>query len=127
MSSHLTLVPPSAGAAPVGRTTDRSPVAAGDVAAGDVAAGDRVHVPEPVTLPSGRRLRRGAYEVLQTLPGRRVIVLYRPDCSRLPRRFQEPGSPAREPALAVLDPGQFTAYADGDGPATLPDHPLQTD
>ena len=117
MSSHLTLVPASAGAASVGRPTDRSPV----------AAGDRVHVPEPVTLPSGRRLRRGAYEVLQALPGRRVIVLYRPDCSRLPRRFQEPGSPAREPALAVLEPGQFTAYADGDGPATLPDHPLQTD
>jgi len=111
-----------------------------------VEAGDVVHVPEPDELDSGRRVRKGHYDVLDaeaTPPefahlGRyRLTVEARLDCSNLPETHQR-GSAYRtsrqlddvpacaRPTRVYLYPGDFTRYAAGDGPAKVHDHPLQT-
>lgn len=127
--------PPSAG----GRARQAHP---------PVQPGDRVRVSHPVVCPSGRVLRRGTYAVVEVLwgpdlppplarPGWRLRIAglsraeqeaegVRLDCSRLPKKpFQETGHLASQPSKVFLDAGQWTAYASGDGPETIPNHPGQ--
>lgn len=87
-----------------------------------IAVGARVRVERAVALPSGRAVRKGTY-VADEVRGRAVVVTARPCCKALPKRFQERDSIAREARQFVLEPGQYTAYADGESPATIPDHP----
>lgn len=96
-----------------------------------VQPGDRVRVPEPLVLPSGRILRRGAYTVeavhLVTEAGYRYEVAARLDCSRLGPQYAMPEHPddpvplAAQRTRVLLAPGDFTAYANGDRPLTLHD------
>ena len=88
--------------------------------------GDRVRVTAPIVAPSGRLIRRGGYEVLRVYPRGGVAVRWRPDCSRLGGRFDEPGALARHPTAALLYGGEYTAYRD-DQAETVRDHPLQND
>ena len=133
MSSALALVPPGRSA---GRSADR-PL--------PVRAGDTVTVPDPVETPSGRRVPRGRYAVLDaewTPPEHRHPGPYRltveatPDTAPLPRMYHRPtadeqraGAPvplAARPGRFFLYPGSFTRYRSG-SIETVPDHPLQTD
>lgn len=111
-----------------------------------VRVGDAVHVPEPVTLPSGRRLPRGPYAVLAVertpdehrhLGPYRLVVEATPDTSRLhDRRMHRPSADeirdgatvplAAQAGRFYVYPGDFTRYRSGHV-ETLPDHPLQTD
>lgn len=100
-----------------------------------IQPGDEVRVPSPVRCPCGRYIRTGWYTVLR-VEGRRLLIETPLDCSRIEKRYHMPtpeerraGAPipfAAEPKRVWLDPGEYTAYAEGDGPADLPDHPLQT-
>lgn len=100
-----------------------------------VVPGDRVHVPEPVALPSGRAVPAGHYDARSVEvddAGRwRVVVEYQPDCSGLNSRFRPPSREERRagapiplcalPSTAYLGPGDCVRYADGEGPAHIPD------
>ena len=107
-----------------------------------VVAGDTVHVPEPVSMSSGRWVPRGDYlvEAVEDTPsehsarGRyRLVVTARPDCRGLPRRFHRPSLQAlqngavvpfsAEPKRIYLYPGDFTRYAEAD---PIPDAHVQT-
>ena len=132
--SALALVPAGPRA---GRSADRPP---------PVRAGDTVTVPDPVGTPSGRRVPRGRYAVLDaewTPPEHRHLGPYRltveatPDTSRLhDRRMHRPTADEVREGAAVplaaqasrffLYPGDFTRYRSG-SIETVPDHPLQTD
>ena len=115
--------------------------------------GDVVRLRETLYLPSGRRLRRAPYEVLDVVwcddrRAWRLVVEARPDCSQLGQRFQPPtrqeqaeaarhGVELRVPLAAertrfYLDAGAYVRYADDNGevlrrPLDIPDHPLQND
>jgi len=99
-----------------------------------IRVGQTVHVPIPVTLSSGCKIRRGRYTVIG-VEGKRLIIETRLDCSALDARYN-PHRDAEgrwvvpfccEPKKVYLDPGTYTAYASGDGPVLIPDLPLIPD
>ena len=118
-----------------------------------VQVGDTVRVPSPLARPCGRKIRRGAYEVLNVLwgpalappftrPDWRLVIETEMDCSALGRQFQKPSLQERidaraegielatpfaaEPHRLFLDAGEYVSLAD-DQLVTIPDHPLQND
>ncbi|MEL6614178.1 MAG: hypothetical protein AAFQ43_00495 [Bacteroidota bacterium] len=100
-----------------------------------IEAGERVHVPEPVPMPCGRKIRRGHYSVLRSewcdaRGSWRLVVEIRPDCSDLPPRFRPDPKTGyvplcAEPTRVYLDAGQYTHYASGE-PEVIDDRHTQT-
>lgn len=98
-----------------------------------VAPGDRIRVTEPIERPSGRKVRRGRYLVLD-VDGGRVKIATALDCSGLPKMYHPPSPEERAAGAEVpiaaqlaevwLEPGTYTHYAgNATDPATIPDHP----